>query len=99
MAHAINWFEIPARDFARAKKFYETMLGIALMPMEHPGRKMAAFPADWSKGEIAGCIAEGEGMVPAAGGTVIFLNCAPDLSPALARAQKAGGRVTLPKTQ
>lgn len=25
--HAINWFEIPVADFARAKAFYETVLG------------------------------------------------------------------------
>ncbi|MBQ0919733.1 hypothetical protein KBW71_14935 [Hydrogenophaga aromaticivorans] len=25
--HAISWFEIPVADFARAKAFYETVLG------------------------------------------------------------------------
>lgn len=99
MPNVLNWFEIPAADFGRAKKFYETVLGTALMPMEAPHRKMAAFPADWSKGELSGCIAQGEGMTPGAGGVLVFLNCAPDLAPALGRVEKAGGKVLLPKTQ
>ena len=32
MPHALNWFEIPVTDFARAKAFYETLLGITLNP-------------------------------------------------------------------
>lgn len=99
MASAITWFEIPARDLARAQKFYEAVLGRPLLAMEHPGRKMAAFPADWTKGEVAGCIAEGEGMAPGPNGTVVFLNCGPDLAPALARVAPAGGQLVLPKTQ
>ncbi len=27
MKNAINWFEIPVKNFDRAKKFYETILG------------------------------------------------------------------------
>ena len=27
MQHAINWFEIPAKDFKRATAFYQTVLG------------------------------------------------------------------------
>lgn len=33
------------------------------------------------------------------GGTVVFLNCAPALAPALTRVEQAGGTVVLPKTQ
>ncbi|MCC6997163.1 MAG: VOC family protein [Deltaproteobacteria bacterium] len=99
MPHAISWFEIPTTDFARARTFYEAMLGTTLMPMEAPGRKMAAFPADWSKGEISGCIVQGQGAQPAATGTLIFLNCDPDLAAALGRVVKAGGKIVLPKTE
>jgi uncharacterized protein len=99
MAHAINWFEIPAADFERAKKFYETVLGSSLVPMDSPGRKMGAFAADWSKGEVSGCVVEGEGAVPTAGGTMVFLNCSPDLALALARVEQAGGKVIMPKMQ
>ena len=33
MTHSINWFEIPVTDFARAKKFYETLYGADIMEM------------------------------------------------------------------
>jgi predicted enzyme related to lactoylglutathione lyase len=97
--NAIAWFEIPAQSLARATKFYETVLGRSLLPMEAPHRKMAAFPADWTKGEISGCVVEGQGAVPGATGTLVFLNCAPDLAPMLARVEKAGGMVALAKTR
>jgi predicted enzyme related to lactoylglutathione lyase len=99
MPNAINWFEIPATNFDRAKKFYETVLATALMPMEAPGRKMAAFPADWKKGELGGALVAGEGATPSATGVTLFLNCGNDLAPALARVEKAGGQVAMPKTK
>jgi uncharacterized protein len=37
--------------------------------------------------------------MPAATGTTVFLNCSPDLAPALARVEKAGGKLIVPKTQ
>jgi predicted enzyme related to lactoylglutathione lyase len=97
MPHAIIWFEIPVADFDRAKRFYETILATTLLPMQAPERRMAAFPADWTKGELSGCITQGKGATPSKDGTVVFLNCAPDLTPILARVEKAGGKVTLPK--
>lgn len=99
MSHAIIWFEIPTKDFERAKRFYETVLGKPLTSMESPGRQMAAFPADWSQGEIGGAIVQGHGATPSASGTMVFLNCAPNLSTALGRVEKSGGKVILPKTQ
>ncbi len=99
MPHAITWFEIPVSDFARAKSFYETVLATKLNPMETPGRKMAAFPADWTKGDLAGAITQAEDMKPSSSGALLFLNCAPDLSAALARVETAGGKVLLPKTE
>ncbi len=98
MPNAINWFEIPATNLDRAKKFYETTLGISMMPMPGP-RPMAAFPADWKKGEISGCIVQGEGAVPSSSGVLLFMNCGADLAPALARVEKAGGKIVMPKTQ
>ena len=32
--NALNWFEIPAKDIKRAKKFYETVFGIKMQEME-----------------------------------------------------------------
>jgi hypothetical protein len=34
MNNAISWFEIPATNMLRAQKFYETIFGISMIPME-----------------------------------------------------------------
>ena len=99
MASAIDWFQIPASDLVRAKTFYETICGVSLRKMEGPpGMEMWAFPADRQSGEIGGHIVSGEGAVPSATGTVVFLNADPDLQVVLDRVDGAGGRVLMPKT-
>jgi len=54
MTNAINWFEIPVTDFARAKKFYETVLNIKIMEMPFPHGKYGMFPFDMEKGGVGG---------------------------------------------
>ena len=46
MNNAISWFEIPATDLARAQKFYESIFGITMVPMDLPNIKMRMFPID-----------------------------------------------------
>ncbi|MEO5999651.1 MAG: VOC family protein [Chitinophagaceae bacterium] len=98
MAHAINWFEIPVKNFDKAKTFYETLLGASLQTMEAMGMKSAFFPADLQGGHIGGCIIEGPGYEPSKIGSVVYLNEGEDLSTPLARVKKAGGNILLPKT-
>ncbi|TDW96191.1 VOC family protein [Dinghuibacter silviterrae] len=98
MANAINWFEIPAKDFARAKSFYETVLGVEIMEMPHPTMKYGMFPADMASGQVGGGLAQAEGYEPSATGTLVYLNGGDDLSVPLARVEAAGGKVVLPKT-
>jgi uncharacterized protein len=99
MPHAITWFQIPAADMARAKTFYETICGFELAPLDAGGgMQMASFPADAEKGEISGAIVAGEGAVPSATGTAVFLNANPDLQVVLERVEGAGGKILMPKT-
>ena len=99
MAHAITWFQIPATDFERAKKFYETISGV---PLEHlisqPNMEMWGFPADAGKSEVGGALVCGEGAVPSPTGTAVFLNANPDLQAVLDRVEGAGGTILMPKT-
>jgi predicted enzyme related to lactoylglutathione lyase len=97
MTNAINWFEIPATDFARAKKFYETILGVAITEMPHPRFKYGMLPADMEKG-VGGGLVQGDGYKPSADGSLIYLNGGDDLSAALSKVEKAGGKILLPKT-
>ena len=50
--NSLNWFEIPATDIARAKKFYETIFNIRMQDMnEMMGMKMVGFPAEMGSGK------------------------------------------------
>jgi uncharacterized protein len=98
MASAVNWFDIPAADIARAASFYSTILDTPLEVRDTPSGKTAMFPADWQNGEVGGSISQGEGRTPTAAGSVIYLNANPDLQPVLDRVAGAGGTVITPKT-
>ena len=97
MQHALNWFEIPATDIDRATKFYNTIFDIQMSPFEMmPGFMMAQFPAD--EGGVSGAVVAGEGYVPSADGSLIYLNGSDDLNTILQRVDGAGGSVVVPKT-
>jgi predicted enzyme related to lactoylglutathione lyase len=97
MANAINWFEIPAKNFERAKAFYETVLDIT-MSTPFAEMKYAIFPSDMQKGEVGGGIVEEEGYEPSQTGPLIYLNGGADLSIPLAKVEGAGGKIILEKT-
>jgi len=99
MPTAVNWFYIPASDIVRAKTFYEMICGFSLEKMEGPpSMEMWAFPSDWRSGEVGGAVVGGEGAVPSATGTMVFLNANPDLQTVLDRVEGAGGKTLMPKT-
>ncbi|UCG24974.1 MAG: VOC family protein [Chloroflexota bacterium] len=97
MANALNWFEIPASDFARAKKFYNTIFEFELLTDMDPGEgfEMGMFPA---QDGVGGAVIQGEGYTPSAEGSLVYLNAGEDLSDVLGRVEAAGGQVIMPKT-
>ncbi len=97
MPHTLNWFEIPVTDFARAKAFYETVLGISIAPMAMGPTMMGMLSTDPEA--VGGAIVQGEGGVPSQNGTMVYLNGGDDLAPLLARVAQAGGQVVVPKTE
>ena len=96
MSSVINWFDIPASNFERAVKFYETVLATKLITENMLGARMAIFPA--TVGEATGAIMAREGVTPGTTGSTIYLKAGDDLSVALARIDAAGGKVLFPKT-
>jgi predicted enzyme related to lactoylglutathione lyase len=98
MKNAINWFEIPAKDFDRAKTFYETILGLTLevSPTSRNERKEGYFPTEG--GGVGGGLVQGEGYEPSQNGALVYLNAGEDLGKALAKVEKAGGKIVVPKT-
>ena len=96
--NALNWFEIPATDISRAKNFYETIFEIKMEEMEMSGMKYAMFPFDPIVGKIAGGLAQSPMHTPSSTGSIIYLNANPDLQNVLDRIEKAGGKISMPKT-
>jgi hypothetical protein len=97
-ANAINWFEIPVKNFERAKVFYGKILGNQLSEMEMGSFKMGFFPYDQTNG-VGGAIVQGEGYEPTTNGARIYLNGGDDLTVVLNRVETAGGKIILPKTE
>ncbi len=97
MANVINWFEIPASDFERAKKFYTSIFGAEMHTREMMGTKMAFLPMEGDG--VGGSICTGENYKPSAEGTVPYLNGGEDLTAMLNRVEPAGGKVITPKTK
>ncbi|MBX3607443.1 MAG: VOC family protein [Piscinibacter sp.] len=98
MTHALDWFEIPVQDLERAQRFYETMLSTTLRREEVGGSPLAVFP--YAESGVGGCLIAGPGApAPSTTGTLVYLNAAPSLDAALARAEAAGGRVATPKVK
>ena len=97
--NSLNWFEIPAIDIARAKKFYEAIFDIKMDEQEMMGMKMAFFPYEDMNGKVSGGLVQGPMHKPSADGAKVYLNGNPDLSVALGKVEAAGGKVVMPKTK
>ncbi len=97
--NAISWFEIPATDLARAQKFYETIFGMTMIPMDLPNIKMRMFPMESQMG-VGGAVCDSGGFhkPSATDGPLIYLNANPDVQQVLDKVEKAGGKIIVPKT-
>jgi len=97
--NSLNWFEIPATDIKRAKKFYQAIFKIKMNEMDMMGTKMAFFPWAEGSGKATGALCLSKMHKPSkTSGPIIYLNADPDLKTVLGRVTKAGGQVIMPKT-
>ena len=96
--NALNWFEIPVTDMARAKHFYQVIFSIHLHEEEMMGINMAYFPVDPGNGKVSGALAKSNFHIPSMEGTTVYLNGNPDISPILEKVETEGGKVLMPKT-
>ena len=97
--NVLNWFELPVHDMARAKRFYEAIFGITMDKQEMMKMDMAFFPYEPGSGKLAGALVKSGSHKPSPDGVIIYLNGNPDLSVPLAKVEKAGGKIIMPKTQ
>ena len=99
-ANSLNWFEIPAADLSRAKKFYEAVFNCQMEELpEMMGMKMAGFPAEMGSGKAYGGLCQSEFHKPSQDGALIYLNANPSIQTVIDRIDAAGGKVIMPKTQ
>ena len=98
MKSSINWFEIPVKNFKRAKTFYGVLFNAEIGEMPHPNLKYGMLPFDMEAQGIGGAIVEGEGFEPSQKGALVYLNGGEDLSIPLSKVEKAGGKVLMQKT-
>jgi predicted enzyme related to lactoylglutathione lyase len=98
--NALNWFDIPATDLKRAKKFYETVFSIEME--ETPamaGMEMVSFPGEMGNGKVSGSLTKSPNHKPSADGAVLYLNANPSIQTVVDRVEEAGGKVVMPTMQ
>jgi predicted enzyme related to lactoylglutathione lyase len=92
----VNWFEIPVTDLARAKKFYETILGLEIAESEMGPNKMGWFPMEMGVAGSAGTLILGEGYKPSHEGSLVYLHV-DKIDPTLESINSAGGKTLMPR--
>ena len=101
-SNPVCWFEIYVQDIARAKAFYETVLGTDLTKMEMPGMEMLTFPMDpgCEDGPAApgasGALIKMEGVPSGGNSTLVYFDCE-DCATEASRVESAGGKIHKPK--
>ena len=99
--NAISWFEIPTEDLDRAQKFYETVFGITLVPLDVQNLRMRMFPIEEPTSGVGGALCYNKDFYrpSSTDGPLVYLNGNPDVQNILDKVQVAGGKVLVPKTQ
>jgi predicted enzyme related to lactoylglutathione lyase len=98
--NALNWFEIPVTDTARAKIFYETIFNTTLQTDNISGMEMTFFPYNMeaTNGKVSGALVKGPIHKPSMDGAVVYLNANPSIQTVIDKIEKAGGKVLMPRT-
>ncbi|MCC2638255.1 MAG: hypothetical protein K0Q68_1974 [Moraxellaceae bacterium] len=87
----VIWFEIYVQDMARAKRFYEGMLGVTLEKIGGPDMEMWAFGMEQGKDGAGGALVRMGGN-----STLVYFGCE-DCAVEEARVASCGGQVHRPK--
>jgi len=88
----VGWFEIYVQDMARAKRFYESVIGATLHKLDSPQLEMWAFPATQGRMGAGGALVRMEGCASGGNSTLVYFNC-DDCATQAGRVVKAGGRI------
>lgn len=95
MNNSVVFFEIPAADFERAVKFYETIFNSTLPVCKCEKEKMAFFTG---KDRHIGAISSAPGFEPSPSGVLIHFDCR-SIENTLRLVTVNGGRIIISKTK
>lgn len=99
MKTIITWFLIPATNFKRAVKFYETILNEKLFLMKDPGwDDMAMFTDPEDMDTVSWAIWTWENSKPSKEWVMIYLNASWKLDDILSRVEMAWWKINMEKT-
>jgi uncharacterized protein len=94
----VIWFELPVKDMSRAKKFYETVFGIALgPPMEVGDSTLSFFPMQMDAVGAGGALIRNSRCEPSVQGTTVYFSVE-SIDPVLDRIKAAGGSTCMGRT-
>ena len=100
MNNPVGWFEIYVRDMARAKAFYESLLGRTLHQLPEPAGpdspEMLVFDMDDTTFGASGALVRMDGFEPGGNAVLVYFSC-DDCAVEAARAESAGGQIVKPK--
>ena len=88
----VGWFEIYVDDMPRARKFYETVIGIPLTKLEGPDVEMYAFPMDDQAPGSSGSLVHMPGFSAGGNSTLVYFSCE-DCAVEESRVTDAGGKI------
>lgn len=94
--NALNWFEIPVSDIAKAKALYSAMLDTTLEVSDFGGIPHAVFPHGPTT--VAGALVVDPKRKSGPTGTLIYLDAKDGVARCLSRAVEAGAKVVQPAT-
>jgi len=99
--NVVGWFEIPVTDLDRAIVFYETVFDVKLELMKLPELEMAMFPGvENTIGSGGALVLNTKNYKPSSDGVLIYFTAfSGDVAIELARVEKAGGKILMPRTQ
>ena len=97
MNNPVGWFEIYVDDMARAKAFYQALLGVELTRLDSPGIEMWAFPMSQTAYGASGALVRMPGFPAGGNSTLAYFSCT-DCAVELARGLRHGGKLQKAKT-
>ena len=92
----IQWVEIAATDLERAKEFYAKVFDLEFQLIEMPDSRMYMFGGPDQIGS-SGCLVQSSINTPSEDGAIVYFACE-DVAVEVERAEQAGGKVLVPKT-